>query len=231
MSIFSELRKRFRPNGFQLPQEPFGVGDTERCIEIPWAFSCYRGEKRVLDVGYANAEDRYLDGLLSLGIPELYGLDRITKDTEGIISVEGDIRKTDFLDEFFDLVFCISTIEHVGRDNSIYFQAGDLMDYLGDFRAIKEIARITREKGRIVLTVPYGKFCDYGWFIQYDKKRIDEMILESNCRILQQDFFIYRRGWFTCKRDALKNNLYRDDGAPAASGLICILLEKAELLA
>jgi len=69
---------------FQLPVQPYGIGDTERCIEIPWAISCYRGERRVLDVGYANAEDRYLDSLIALGIPELYGLDLAGKAVQGI---------------------------------------------------------------------------------------------------------------------------------------------------
>ena len=73
MSIASRLYRRLRPAAFRLPEEPFGVGDTERCIEIPWAISCYRGEKRVLDVGYANAEDRYLNGPSLLSIPQLYG--------------------------------------------------------------------------------------------------------------------------------------------------------------
>jgi len=226
MSVFSELRKRFRPQGFQLPQEPFGVGDTERCIEIPWAFSCYRGEKRVLDVGYANAEDRYLNGLLSLGIPQLYGLDRITKDIKGIIPVIGDIRKTDFPDEFFDFVFCISSIEHVGRDNSIYFPAKDPIDDWGDFKAIIEMSRIIKKKGKIVLTVPYGKFCDYGWFIQYDRIRLEKLANASKCKRISQNYYIYKSGWCECHRDRLFESLYRGNDALAASGLACILLEK-----
>jgi len=226
MKILSNLRRRFRREGFRLPKEPFGVGDTERCIEIPWAFSCYWGEKRVLDVGYANAEDRYLNGLLSLGIPQLYGLDRIKKEIDGIIPKIGDIRKTDFPDECFDLVFCISTIEHVGRDNSIYFQDSCPIDDQGDFKAMEEISRITRKKGRIVLTVPYGKFHDYGWFIQYDKSRMDRLIRASNCDIMQSNFFRYDDGWFDCHQDDLTDILYHDNNASAAAGLICILLKK-----
>jgi SAM-dependent methyltransferase len=226
MSIFLNLRKRFRHEGFRLPQEPFGVGDTERCIEIPWALSCYRGEKRVLDVGYANAEERYLEGLRSLGIPQLYGLDRIKKYVAGIIPVVGDIRKTDFPDGFFDLVFCISTLEHVGRDNSIYFQATEPRDDLGDFKSINEISRIIRKNGRIVLTVPFGKFCDYGWFIQYDWKRWNALIEASGCISISQNFFIYQNGWQKCSPRDLEEILYKDNCASAAAGLVCVLLEK-----
>ncbi len=226
MSLLDNLRKRFRPAGFCLPRETFGWEDTERCIEIPWAFSCYQGEKRVLDVGYANAEERYLSGLLSLKVPQLYGLDMITKDIEGIIPVQGDVRNTNFPEGFFDLVLCISTIEHVGRDNSIYFRAKEQIDDLGDCKAIREISRITKRRGRIVLTVPFGKFHDYGWFIHYDKNRLEKLIKASGCKVLQQDYFIYMDGWRKCHRDALKDILYKDNNASAAAGLVCMLLEK-----
>lgn len=66
-------------NIFELPFEPYGVNDTERCIEIPWAISCYKGEQKVLDIGYANAEERYLKELSSLSIPQLYGIDIVKK--------------------------------------------------------------------------------------------------------------------------------------------------------
>lgn len=79
---------------FKLPSEPFGIDDSERCIEIPWAISCYSGEERVLDVGYANAEDRYLEQLLSLNIKELHGIDIIEKILEGsfLIKVTSEIQ-------------------------------------------------------------------------------------------------------------------------------------------
>ena len=209
---------------FTLPFEPFGIDDTERCIEIPWAISCYNGEKTVLDIGYANAEERYLRELLSLNVPSLYGIDVIGKDISGIIPIKGDIKKTSFPDEFFDLIFCISTIEHVGRDNSVYGYSD--IDEEGDFNAIKEMCRITKKGGIIIITAPYGKFQDYGWFIHYDKKRWRDLISTSKCKILKEDFFIYNGGWHSSKADDLTNILYKTNDAPAAAGLVCIMLEK-----
>jgi SAM-dependent methyltransferase len=226
MSVASGLYRRFRPAAFRLPEEPFGAGDTERCIEIPWALSCYRGERRVLDVGYANAEDRYLNKLISLGIPELYGLDRIARHLKGIIPVVGDIRKTEFPDGFFDLVLCISTIEHIGRDNTIYFQQADPGDESGDIKAIQEMARITRNGGKIALTAPYGRLCDYGWFIHYDKDRWRRLIKASNCRIKRENYYIYIEGWRSCEREELEGVLYTDNNAPAAAGVVCTILQK-----
>jgi O-antigen chain-terminating methyltransferase len=211
---------------FELPCQPFGAGDTERCIEIPWAISCYGGEERVLDVGYANAENRYLKELLSLSVPELYGLDVVSKDVDGIIPIKGDIRRTSFPDNFFDLILCISTIEHIGKDNSIYFEDYNNADARGDYNAIKEMRRITKKGGRIVLTVPYGKLHDYGWFTHYDDRRWNDLIRFSGCRRLREDFFIYDDGWYKTDKASLKTVLYNDNDAPAAAGLVCAILKK-----
>jgi SAM-dependent methyltransferase len=211
---------------FKLPHEPYGKGDTERCIEIPWAISCYHGEEKVLDVGYAHAEERYIKELLGLSTPTLYGIDLVGKHIESIVPVIGDIRKSPFDSGSFDLIFCISTIEHVGRDNSIYYQGPSPIDEFGDLKAIEEMSRMLKRQGRMVLTVPFGKYINYGWFIHYDENRMNELISASNCEICNQDFFIYRDGWRSCRKKDLRDISYKDNGAPAAAGLACLLLIK-----
>jgi len=211
---------------FELPYEPYGVGDTERCIEIPWAVSCYRGEKTVLDVGYANAEERYLKELLSLKIPHLYGLDMVKKDIQGMTSIVGDVRKTNFPDDYFDLISCISTIEHIGRDNTVYCDGRAKDDDKGDLHAMKELCRITKAGGKIVVTAPYGEFHDYGWFINYDEARWKRLKEASGCCLLRENFYIYNGGWRKTEKGRLKGILYRDNNAPAAAGLACALLMK-----
>jgi SAM-dependent methyltransferase len=202
------------------------MGDTERCIEIPWAISCYEGEQKVLDIGYAYAEDRYLEAIKALRIPELYGLDLASREVHGIRSVVGDVRRAPFRDGVFDLILCISTIEHVGWDNTIYFQGRLSQDPEGDIPAIKEMARITRREGRIVVTVPYGRLHNYGWFQQYDRQRLDKLISAAGCRVLRDDLYAYKNGWRHASEEDLMDVLYKDNGAPAAAGLACLLLER-----
>jgi len=214
---------------FELPYEPYGAGDTERCIEIPWALSCYRGERRVLDVGFANAEERFLKELIALRIPQLCGIDLVKKRVDKIDSVMGDVRSLPFRKGSFDLVLCISTIEHIGKDNTKYCKGFEKEDPTGDITASRELYRITKTGGRMVLTAPYGKLHDYGWFVQYDEKMWQELIKASGFRAIREDFFKYEGGWHRCSRKALEDVLYQGNGAPAAAGLVCALLEKCEL--
>ena len=74
----------------------------------------------MLDVGYAFAEPAYLAGLVGLGAPELMGVDLAEAEVPGLRSVVGDVRALPFDERSFDLAICISTLEHIGRDNKIY---------------------------------------------------------------------------------------------------------------
>jgi SAM-dependent methyltransferase len=213
---------------FENNEETIGLGDSERCIEIPWALSKYSNEQTVLDIGSANAEERYIKSLLSLKIPNLHGLDISDKKIEGIISHIGDIRNTNFDDNFFDLVFCISTIEHIGRDNSVYtVNFNENLDN-GDFDAMKEMYRVTKNNGKIVITIPFGKLFDYGWFIHYDENRLNKLLNSSPVGILKKEFFKYENGWHKCDKNDLKDILYKDNNAIAAAGLVCLFLEKKD---
>ena len=47
-----------KDESFHIDTPLYGLGDSERWVEIPWVLSRYRDESRVLDTGYANAEPR-----------------------------------------------------------------------------------------------------------------------------------------------------------------------------
>jgi len=56
------------PPRFSINTPLYGLDDSERCIEIPWVLSRFHGEARVLDIGYANAEPRYLEARDALAV-------------------------------------------------------------------------------------------------------------------------------------------------------------------
>jgi len=128
------------------------AGVDERPIEIPWCLARYRGEPSVLDVGYAFAEPAYIVGLLGLGAPNLTGVDLVAADIPGLRSVQADLRQLPFGNGEFDVAIAISTLEHVGLDNSQYGLGVEHDDASLD-AALRELRRVS---SRLLVTVPTG---------------------------------------------------------------------------
>lgn len=139
----------------------------ERPIEIPWALGRARGARRVLDAGSAFAEPAYLAALLGLGADELVAVDLAPVDVPGLRPVVADLRELPFEDGSFDVALCISTIEHVGFDNSVYGIEAEREDD-GIARALAELGRVLAPDGRLVVTVPTGAHEEHGWFVQLE---------------------------------------------------------------
>ena len=84
--------------------------------------------------------------------------------------------------DLFDYVLCISTIEHFPGD--------------GDSEAVRELARVLKSGGRLILSVPYGQDYSEGrWppFFQrtYDYANLRERLIEpSTLRLVRLEFFI-----------------------------------------
>src|SRR4029077_7352647 len=115
----------------------------ERAIEIPWTLSRYAGEQRVLDIGTANAEPAYRVGLREPDAPEL-----VTVDLAEPADVVADVRTLPFEDGRFDVAFCVSTLEHVGLDNSAY-GVDATRDENGQEAALRELYRVLARDGRL----------------------------------------------------------------------------------
>jgi SAM-dependent methyltransferase len=155
-----DVRGPARPRNLEAP----GWLD-ERGIEIPWCLARYGGERRVLDVGYAFAEPAYLSGLLGLGAAELTGVDLAEAPVPHLRGVVADVRDLPFDDGSLDLVLCVSTLEHVGRDNAVY-AVETVRDIAGDEIALRELRRILAPDGRLLVSVPTGEPDDQGWQVQ-----------------------------------------------------------------
>jgi len=215
-----------------------GKNMSERFVEVPWCLSRYYGEDSVLDVGCSHADNEYLVALADLAIPNLYGLDLapphpfLVRDRTGgthplINHIQGDVRRSGIQDQSFDLVICISTLEHVGKDNSGYgLEVATADHYGGDLEAIVELYRITRPRGRLLLTVPFGKYEDHGWFQQYDIDRLIHLVGKSPWTVRELEFFGYTEGWHSCSPFLLADVGYGACGAPAAAGVACVNLQR-----
>jgi SAM-dependent methyltransferase len=139
----------------------------DRLVELPWLLSRYRDEPRVLDIGYAYAEPAYLAALLELGAEELVGVDLAEADIPGMRTFRADVRELPFPDGSFDVAFCVSTLEHVGRDNRRYGYAEEPHEG-GMETALAELRRVLARDGRLLVSVPCGEPQEHGWYVQLD---------------------------------------------------------------
>jgi len=124
---------------------------NERLVEHAFVIKNIDSEGKILDVGCV--ESQLPIELASIG-HSVYGIDiRDYPFTHpNFVFGKGDIRKTNFENEFFDYVISLSTIEHIGLD--IY---GSDFDEHGDSKSVEEIHRILNVGGKFILTIPMGK--------------------------------------------------------------------------
>lgn len=162
----------------QLPPN-YGRGLDERCIEYPWFFAVANPAAiEYLDAGST------LNHEFAVRHPYWSGK-RLTITTlaPGAISFKapwisyryGDLRQTDFSDSSFDEIACLSTLEHIGMDNTLFTEDISKCEAkINDFvLALSEMRRILKPRGRLLLTVPFGKYQNWGEFQQFDKVLLD----------------------------------------------------------
>jgi SAM-dependent methyltransferase len=174
-----------RPRGLRAP-----AAEDERAIEIPWCLARYDSEDSVLDVGYAFAEPAYLMGLVALGTRDLVGVDLVEADVPGLRSVVADVRSLPFEDGTFRLAFCISTLEHVGRDNTIY--GVESADLGGMNAALRELRRVLARRGRLFVTVPCGQPADRPAFVVDEPDAWRALFRTAGFRIHEDELYARR---------------------------------------
>ena len=210
---------------FQIPHPRYGLGDSERAVEIPWALSRYRGERTVLDVGSANAEPRYLEAVAALHVPALIGLDLVPAKALRGRALVADVRHPPIRPRSVGLIFAISVIEHVGRDNTLYVERHKgPQDLEGDFTSARALGDLLSPGGRLLITVPFGRFQDHGWFIQHDQARLSALVDRSGLHLQELELFEYAEGWRgPVDASSLATRGYRE-AAVAAAGIACLAL-------
>jgi O-antigen chain-terminating methyltransferase len=219
------------PAAVSLPR-PCGELLPERVVELLLARLSYWPGAVVLDVGHANSMTCHRDMIRSLPAPrKITGIDRAEPVFDASLlyaeSVRGDICDTGFSAEAFDLVWCISSLEHIGMDNSAYGESR--LDDATAEGALAEMVRITRPGGSILVTVPYGKFENHGWFRNFDQDSLQELLeVVRPHGSVRELYFAHSRGGGWSRSDAadLRTTGYLDEGNAGAAGLAAVVIEK-----
>jgi SAM-dependent methyltransferase len=203
-----------------------GEGLSERVIEVPWVIrNLPNGHPRVLDTGSANAPLAYQRLLCRLDA-DVHGTDLVPFELPGIASTVADLRQLPFPDAAFDVALCISTLEHVGMDNQVYFKSGGHpVDEQGDLTALRELGRVTKPGGRVLVTVPGGRDGSFGWHRQYSAEAFTRLAERAGFSDVRLHLFAHDPGvgWRAVPPEDLHRRSYRS-GAVEAAGLICASL-------
>ena len=225
----------------------FGKYLDERVIEYPYIYSWITQHigGRILDAGSA----LNFKSIVSSKPIQKSKLTIMTLSPEkdcyfskNIDYMYGDLRDTFFKADVFDCIISISTIEHIGCNNTKLYTKNPIYieksanDYL---KVIKEFWRILRKGGVVLLTVPCGIRCSYDWLNIFDEEMIKRLI--DTFSPISYDVSYYRNsmanGWKICRyfHDVI-NAKYRSkhngkigvDGfiMPGAEAVACIQLIK-----
>lgn len=223
--------------------DEYGFRIDERVVEYPWLFSRLpSGGGKLLDAGSA-LNFQYLlereplfskDIFVSTLSPEHFYCEK-----KNISYVFEDLRSSCFKSNFFNYIVSISTVEHIGLDNTFLYtddKNKDEDDSHSYKDAILEFYRMLKPGGRLYLTVPYGKYKNHKWFQVFDSKMVDELITTFNPSKFYERYYSYiPSGWVVSSKDKSKNATcfdinvqkeYDSDFAAFSRAVVCLELVK-----
>ena len=196
--------------------EKYGQFIDERIVEYPWLLSRIdRSPGSVLDAGSTLNHDLIVRHealknqkltLLTLAPEEncFWNL--------GISYIFSDMRKLPFNDCLFDSVVSISTLEHIGMDNTLLYSSEAIykQDSRYDFTiAVKELNRVLKPGGKCFVTIPFGHYQHDGFQQQFNSEMVEALKDAFNPKSFLELYYRYTKGgWNTSTREECKDCHY-----------------------
>jgi hypothetical protein len=164
-----------------------------RLVEYPFVFSrlVNQSKARLLDIGCSARHNFLVPTLCELGW-EVWGID--IRDWAfshtNFHLIKEDIRYSRFPSDILGYVVCISTLEHIGL-SGYYGITTDDKD--GDIMAGYKIAKLLKQGGKLLLTVPYSQ--------DYIVKSGTKIFNSTRLHIVFPDFEVIDKQFYTLNKD------------------------------
>lgn len=195
------LLRRFRQHE-QLPSG-YGIGIDERCIEYPWLLAHLQdGPGAMLDAGSTLNHD------FILGHPvfqsKLIHILTLAPEWDcfwqkGISYLFHDLRDIPIRDAYYDVIACLSTLEHIGSNNTPITQIDSHCEHRPEsfVFAMQEFRRVLKPGGSLFLTVPFGVYRHMGVQQQFDRHLLSRAVEAfGNANEVSETFYRYTtEGW------------------------------------
>ena len=207
---------------------------NERGIEFPWLLKNVKKGKTI-DIGsYDALYIRYLyhfvgeEKIVRVDLP-----DRAIEPDNYSIVINKDIREltTDEIGTFENVIL-LSTLEHMG----VAKYGKDTLPqnpFSIQYEIYLHCWQFVSPTGRMLLTLPFGKYTHGGWIIVYDAGMVDK--LKEGFKVISEDYFMIASEKNNYKkvmdREILKNctlEHYEYSGSKRirAQGVVCLALER-----
>jgi len=187
---------------------------------------------KILDVGCSTSAFPSKISKFSRNKCEIIGIDIVNEiGSHGSPLILMDAMNIGFKNKTFDQVMCLSTMEHIGLDHEGVNakQKDPSCGITGDALAMNEIWRVLKDKGTLILTVPYGRLIikQQGCRV-YHKDSLS--ILINMFFVIKKEFFGLKKGkWTKCNElEANKSTSLEYSSQKFHSDIIaCLLLKKS----
>ncbi|PYX33224.1 MAG: hypothetical protein DMG77_00985 [Acidobacteria bacterium] len=239
VQLQEHLYKRL-PDG-ELP-EGWGLWLDERVVEYPWFLSRLPpAPGKLLDAGsvlnydYVLCHERLNNKTISICT--------LAPESEnychrGISYVYGDLRESCFRNDYFDWIVSISTLEHVGMNNTLFYttdSSKNECDPESHLQALLELRRILKAGGLLYLTLPFGSAQIRGWLQTFDSDMVQKVIEVFRPASSREVYFRYTSsGWQISSPEECRDARYFDPSLgkvmrtdfAAAEAVVCLELVK-----
>jgi len=200
--VVNQIKSRSLTWGRRLTRRSnYGAGMDERVVELPLAVDALDPTRSgsALDAGAAlNLAWLRRPGEWSvriLHVAQSGDAEEAFFDGDRVGYLFGDLRDLPLKDASFHRVLCVSTLEHVGMDNSRY-GGGVERDPESALGAVGELRRVLAPGGLLFLTVPFGRPQDLGWFRVFGKREMTQVRGSLKGMELSLRWFQYAGSWF-----------------------------------